>query len=381
MRVAVFVVLVGCGRFGFAPVDDGRLPADAMGDGFIADAAVAVDGAPLDTPTAVCFGSGTFLVCFPAPPTGIVTLPSTIDTASSELCLQAQPSGWTQAGQPASCFIVGDQIVATAPVRVTGTRPLVLVAHDEMRLETLLDVASHRDELDGPGANPAACGAGSLPQSANSGGGGGAGGSFQTIGGLGGDGMVGVPGGTPAPAVSAPPFLRGGCGGQRGGDGAQQNSSKPGAGGGAVYIAAERITATNAVINASGAGASGIGSKCGGSGGGSGGMIVLWVRSGFSANSAFFVANGGGAAAGGAASPMPDAPGADPDPTMPLAPATGGVVGGARGGNGYARGIAASAGAYSVDHGGGGGGGGAGFILSNRMISSNSISPPMTPLP
>jgi hypothetical protein len=104
-------------------------------------------------------------------------------------------------------------------------------------------------------------------------------------------------------------------------------------------------------------------------------MLVLHASSLVADSGARILANGGGGASG-ATKIGPGGNGSDPDPTMPLVPAPGGMAGGGRGGNGYAQSLAPT---YGLDgaseEGGGGGGGGAGYIRSNQMLTNVITSP------
>jgi len=64
---------------------------------------------------------------------------------------------WTCAGQPDVCLIEADTIAVSANVRVTGTRPLVLVATTSIDIAATLDVASHGLSQPGPGAGSTPC--------------------------------------------------------------------------------------------------------------------------------------------------------------------------------------------------------------------------------
>src|SRR6185436_1035005 len=116
----------------------------------------------------VCYGpSGAWLVCLDSVPTETVTLPATLDTDSSELCLKQQPRGWIEAGQPAACFVTGGMISTPVapPMRTEarGKRPLVLVAHSLITVAIPLDVAGHRDENNKPPDAVAGCTFGQNP--------------------------------------------------------------------------------------------------------------------------------------------------------------------------------------------------------------------------
>jgi hypothetical protein len=330
-----------------------------------------------------CFGPpGPFEVCLgPGPlPTGTVQIPNTFDTTNDPLCRATQPDGWT--ADPA-CFVVASSITSsTTPTQIVGSRPLVLVALQDITIDHPLIASTARGGPVGPGTTATPCtGAtdGMTGGTANmGGGGGGAGGSYQTHGGNGGVGdVVTTPGVAGVSNPTLPPtLLRAGCPGTAGG----MLSGAPGLGGGAVYLLAGATITISSTINASGAGAgAGASTSSGGAGGGSGGMIALFAPTITSTGSIF--ANGGGGASGGDASSSKGIPGADA--TLPLTPAPGGCCGsGGAGGNGFA-GVVPLGNAIpgsppnSSLRGGGGGGGGGGYILApNTAMLGTNVSPP-----
>src|SRR5512135_1189502 len=110
------LALVGCRQvFGLSdPIaGDGGKPGDGV---------LNPDGSGGD----FCLGPGGWSICLPTAPTNPVTLPTTtIDTEGVSLCLAAQPSSWSGAGQGRACIIVGSTITGTT-VHATGNYPLVL---------------------------------------------------------------------------------------------------------------------------------------------------------------------------------------------------------------------------------------------------------------
>src|SRR5689334_12698210 len=80
------------------------------------------DGANV-TPT--CVGSGGWELCSATAPTSAVVLNTAINTDTSSSC--ATGVTWTSASQPDACVVAGTAISVDALVRVTGTRPLVLL--------------------------------------------------------------------------------------------------------------------------------------------------------------------------------------------------------------------------------------------------------------
>lgn len=352
------------------------------------DAKVEPTDAPADTGGGggqACYGaSGVWQVCLAARPTGAVVLPATLDADRDARCLKAQPTGWLEAGQPNACFIVGDTIAIDGgkTTTVTGSRPLVLVAHAQLSVAGLLDYAAHEGAPGAPRAAAECKAPGREPLGVSNGGsGGGAGASFLSRGGAGGLGkdMQGddVQAGESALADAVPARLRVGCAGQEGAAKSLGDLGKGGGGGGALYlIAGTKITIIGA-INASGGGATGGKRGSGGSGGGSGGMIVLHSAA-IDASGAIVIATGGGGAGGGT-NTLSGADGSDPNLIAPLQ----GAFGGNNGGRGFPAldvEVAAHDGAFN-GQGGGGGGGGAGYVRSNRSLGVAAVSPGVDVVP
>ncbi|MFT3695433.1 MAG: hypothetical protein QM831_20025 [Kofleriaceae bacterium] len=337
---------------------------------------------------AVCVGEGKFKVCLrelPAP-----NMISTQIGTASATCLDQQPIGWIEQGQPESCFIVGSTLQLTGTLAIKGARPLVLVATDTITLTGVLDLSARKGRMFNPpgfsvgGCDPFAATA----TDKNTGGSGGAGGSLGAFGGNGGAGDNGgvAPGKAAGPANEIT-VLHAGCVGEAGGAGDGQGSNVPSAGGfggGAIaLIAGNKIVFSGtAQINASGAAGTAGGHRTGGGGGGSGGMIALWAPMYDVGTGTLVFANGGGGASGGTNS-NDGTDGIDPpsNPANPLIPANGGTLAGAgAGGNGYALNIDPQAGGTgNSGDGGGGGGGGAGIIFANQALGSNAtVSPAPT---
>ena len=355
-------------------------PGGSNGTG--SDAAVTRDGKPIDAaidapPDAFdpkCFGSGGFYLCLASMPTGTMTLPDPIDTS------QCTTSGGTEGmvGTTAACIFAAGTINIDS-TGVTGSLPLVIVAVDDINLNTSLDASSTTNPLDaGPGANFSGCSTTNGGTMNAGGGGGGAGGSFGGKGALGGTGINGgVAGGSPQAAVTGPvPVLRGGCPGGSGAQGAN-GPATGGPGGGAVYLVARGNLFINGILTASGGGGSGgNASKGGGGGGGSGGMIVLHAGHLIINGGAQIFANGGGGG-GGAGNGTSGADGNDS--TQLAAPAQGGTNqggGSCAGGNGAYGATAATT--VNGGNGGGGGGGGVGVVrvLAGGTIPASQVSPP-----
>jgi hypothetical protein len=337
-----------------------------------------------------CLGPDGWSACFRTIPKGDHVLPTELDTSTSSTNCSATPDSWLESGQPDACFFVGEHVVVSEPVVVTGSRPLVIVASTiDVEPTGSLDAGSYSLRMvRGAGSPSEKCRpvAQEATTSAAHIGGGGAGGSFVSGGGDGGDADNSAAlGGRAAPVTGATPAtLRAGCDGERGGEGTTL-AGIPGAGGGAVYLLAGTAININGYINASGApGGSGIGGGSGGyhnggSGGGSGGMIVLFAPTITAATGVGVIAAGGaGAAPGG--TDLPGQGGAEADPAYPQAPVNGGDGGacqdGARGYDPTTMNTSGRPGAPgSGPCGGAGASGGGGYIRSNVAIGDAFVYP------
>jgi hypothetical protein len=361
MRV-VWVVLAGCS---YAP---SIAPADGPND----DAATPDAAVTIDAPPELCFGSPGWVVCVPEPQQPL-ELAGTIDTRLDARCTMPTPASWL-ATQDDACVIAATTITIPTTSRITGTRPVVLLASEAIVITGTLDTASRRSGSArlGPGANANACSTSTSGTTMGARGGGGGGGSLGSKGGDGGTGGIGARG--VAGAAELPPHerLHGGCPG--GGGAAGNDSTAPGgAGGGAAFLIAGASIEITGAVNASGAaGTGGDAMRGGGGGGGSGGMIVLHAPTLTVAGR--LLANGG--AGGGGATGSDGQHGAEPDPAEPLVAAGGGNGRGGRGGAGAVDGTPAGTGDASGD-GGGGGGGGVGVIrvLAGEVPVGPNISP------
>ncbi len=341
--------------------------------------------AGLDGPE-ICFGTDIARPCVPAVPPGSLMLSGVIHTDTDARCVRVdQP-----AQGPSLCVIAGEQIVVGGPVDAIGARPLVLVASKTITVSAMLDARSIRGEVT-TGAGASSC---PTPSGLSEGGmgAGGAGGSFQGSGGAGGK-CNSVPGTTPAAPVAFPDHVRGGCPGGGGGEGTGSMLSKPGAGGGALYLIANDRIDVQSVISANGAGGFleppdfGARPGAGGGGGGSGGLIVLEAPVITLGGAARLLAVGGGGSGGGGI--LMSKAGGDPDPTgspfgsITAAGGAGGADNGGTGGDGSS--MTSRDGAAGMDgtiEGGGGGGGGSGFIkliCTTCSTGSALVVPPATP--
>ena len=336
-----------------------------------------------DDPT--CFGpSGAYQVCINNLPSAPVTLSGTLNTnTANPLCEATLPVGWMP-GQPDACFVLGTSITLPAgtTVKVTGPRPLVLVATTgALTIAGTLDASSHIGGSAGPANDLGCAGFTIAPAGASNGGGGGAGGSFMSAGGNGGGGgpggVMNIGGASLGNLMFAPTSLHGGCDGQRGGNGGSGNTAgSVGRGGGAVYLLAKTtIDLSGGVIDVSGSAGTGGDNATGGSGAGSGGMLELFASTLTISPATKLFANGGGGA-GGADNNSSGGSGMDPSAASITTSATGGMGGGGgNGGRGFAGlSSAQNGGGGSNGAGGGGGGGGGGFIESNQSLTGAGLS-------
>ena len=342
-------------------------------------------GAPADA--RVCFGTAPFTFCFMTPPAGAldVSMATTFDTVGGTMTGIQLNCATPKSGDEGNnyCVLAANTITINAPLRATGTKPLVLLAVDSINVANNIDVGSHRmGTMDSNGAGAeltgsSRCNAGTPPGAATNGSGGGAGGSFLGAGGNGGVGGGGGSLGQHGLATTLGTVLRGGCPGQ---DGAGTGHGARGNGGGAVFlIAGNRIT-VGGMINAGGEGGAGAAANTadGGGGGGAGGLI------GFDATTitvtGTLIANGGGGGEGSSNNSGNN--GSDVSLTTA---APGGANGSGPGGNGGdgSSGAASGPGVVGQDGtnggGGGGGGGGAGLIKGPPASLGTKLSPAATP--
>jgi hypothetical protein len=390
MRVLVATVwlLAGCDKlFTLTHVDD---PEPGLVDAADEDAPGDMDADPCPFGRFGKYASndgGLYRACLTVPPAGDYILPAMIDTRDETVCTErADQEG---GGAQDICVISATNILINTPTRVYGSRPVVLVATETLRITSGLDASSVRGLYNGPGNNDLSCAltkqehgdAGSEVVAS----GGGAGGTFQTVGGKGGNGEGGTSKGGTADQVPTLSFIRGGCPGGDGGLAGASTGSSGGTSGGAVYlIAGTSITLlAGAVVNASGAGGAGGGKGAtrggAGGGGGSGGLIGFDSPKVAIAAGARVLANGGGGGGSAGSGNGPAGNNGEPaDITTAPFPALGAtaVTAGGNGGN-----VSAPAGAGTNGSGaesGGGGGGGVGYIkiyTTQLTLDSSDISP------
>jgi len=144
--IAWLVLACGCRQlFGIHDVSHAT-------DATATDASDATD-APDAPPGVTCYGAP-WQVCFDPAPTQAVVLDAPIDTGSSPLCVAH--TGSPELGT--ACVIAGTTISTTANLHVSGPKPLVLVAIDDLVIANTIDVSSHTlTALDGAAADPATC--------------------------------------------------------------------------------------------------------------------------------------------------------------------------------------------------------------------------------
>ncbi len=260
-----------------------------------------------------------------------------------------------------------------------GTTPVAIIATDAIQIDGEVVVGSGARFL----ASCAPLG-GVSGAPGNSGGGGGGGGAYQGSGGSGGEGDGATVQSGVGETSSAAIGLLAGCPGGSGGSSANVGPDG-GAGGGAVDFASAVSYSQSGGVQAGGAGGLGGPQNAGGSGGGSGGMIL--IESPNVTITGQLAANGGGGGGGAGATTA----GHDGDPgAFGTMPALGGMGGSGNGGgsDGASGGATlklygSTVGTIAV-RGGGGGGGGSGYIAiacPSPMISTASISPPLTQWP
>jgi hypothetical protein len=325
--------------------------------------------------------------------TGLLTNPAGIDI------IPPLPSTLEQGGQVRAFWVDGLDLQSGSTLRVIGVRPLMIVSTDEIRVSGILDVSSTWDPATltfdpGAGADPPSvecANKGVQPggDCTNGGGGGGSAG-FGGPGINGGrgagtatcDGASGIAGGRGGNAVPAPTTIRGGCKGERGGNGdAALLYGLGGFGGGAVHLVSQVGVDIQGTVHAGGAAGSGAeDNRSGGGGAGSGGFIGLEALDIVIGQSAILAANGGGG--GGGCNNGLAGSGDDGKESAQAAIGGAGQSTGGSGGNGSAGSSLGGEPGTDSSRGGGGGGGGAGYVITYQSTPAASpqavISPPLT---
>jgi hypothetical protein len=350
---------------------------------------------PADART--CFGTTILQLCLETPPDKALQLPWTDPTRPAQIDTD---SACTAVSGGDYCVVAGTTIEVTAPVRVVGRRPLVLIASRSIKLFSSgsIDVGGHATaSADAAGGAPDACNAGGPPGMGRNTDGGGAGGTFMTPGGHGGDGytvLSGPAGGQGGSAANGPRLplttLRGGCAGQAGAGADASAGSLGGQGGRAVLlIAQEEIDLSEGSLCAGGAGGGGgkpinNNMASGGGGGGAGGMIGLDAPRITTGMSTMIHADGGGGGEGSSfgalGSAGSDAWCSSPAPGGGHNPSGGdGGAGSSQAGNATVGKTGMFGGANGDQGGGGGGGGGAGIIIVPPHVTlTGDVSPQPT---
>jgi hypothetical protein len=314
-----------------------------------------------------------------------------IDTTALTIDDAAPPAGivfdvWPQDGggpELAVLHVRRLDVAAAARVRITGRRPLVVIAGTEIVVAGILDAGARRSEPGaggaGPGAGPGAGGPGKTSARSDSGGGGaghgasGAGGgdagcdlSGCTLGGGAADGSYGN---------ASLAVLQGGSGGGATPaiDGCAPKAT--GAGGGAIQLYAAASIRISGAVGAGGGGGAG-GSRCASNwaaGGGGGGGGAIYLQTPALTLTGIVAANGGG---GGGSAGESAAGGDGSDGGLDTLRALGGRGGGrasAGGGLGGARAGTSTTGQDAPVAGNAGGGGAA---VGRIVIRTR---PPVTP--
>ncbi|HET9989358.1 MAG TPA: hypothetical protein VFQ65_12595, partial [Kofleriaceae bacterium] len=267
----VWAIVLASSACGFSP--------HAAGDAApIVDAADApgatADALPDAPPGEVCFGTLAYdRICYLSAnvPTGTVTYQviMNVNTDDPPTCNGNTNLASTLPGNP--CIIAAAEIrlEINAELDVYGSRPLILLATGPQGINvgagTIID-ASSNDIGAGPAA-PAQCNGATIASQKS----GAFGGSFFALGGKGGlgDGNNAASKGLPAPVLSAPAMLQGGC---PGGIGGTNNFHQPAPGGGAVALVAMTLTIDGIVAAGGAGGVTPTQDQSGGNGGGAGGM-------------------------------------------------------------------------------------------------------------
>ncbi|HEX5745222.1 MAG TPA: putative metal-binding motif-containing protein [Archangium sp.] len=301
---------------------------------------------------------------------------------------------------PPTHVVTADDVVVIAvrnltvnqPLRVVGSRPVVLAVYGDATLNDEILAHSARAESRGGAGSGVGCtgrtgGAGNVSGNDGSGGGGGGLATESGTGGANDDGSAA--GGSKGGALLTSGFspLVGGCQGGAGGGITGTTPGAGGRGGGSLQLSVAGTLTLASVVSVSGAGGGGgdstVNNAAGGGGGGSGGMLVLEARNLVVEASARVTANGGAGGEGSDAQGGTQSPGvAGADGSLvtatPVAGADGGAVNGGAGGAGAAGSAGpgdglAGTGSGGVHGAGGGGGGAAGRILLRGASSCSAI--------
>ena len=321
------------------------------------------------------------------------------DTGSCSSMSDAARIVGMRAGGEACVLSVGSfRVRSDAFLQVVGSRPLIVIASDEIRIEGLIDLSARDTEsgpagFDGPtmetdGEGAGAGGGGVHEGSFDDGGGGGAGGcGAGGMGGTGGTGAGGSAGAGWLAGSDLQPLVGGSSGGRGRGAVALGNAGPGGGGGGALQLTARtRLILDGGILSGGGGGGAGRSegdrsSNWGsGGGGGAGGNVLLESPEiTVDGGGVSIVGGGGGGSASGNSAGEPGQDGIDAALERPAGGAAGGNQYGASGGDG------AGQASMSGDDGatntaafanGGGGGGGSGCLVVRTM---GDLSVPLNP--
>lgn len=297
---------------------------------------------------------------------------------------------------------VGDLIVNEGvEVRVTGSRPLVIISSGSITLNGVIDAGADRQTPGPGGAGPgqgAGEGADGLHRNGDTEDSGGSGAGHATEGARGGpgcgdedcdaeDSALG-PAGGPVYGDAEITELTGGSGGGRGGEGdGSCSGGDGGAGGGAVqlYAVATITIGASGGISVGGGGGQGGDARSGldacaasaGGGGGSGGAVYLQAARIELAGT--LAANGGGGAAGATGGTSENRGASGANGALSATPAAGGpdeTSGGSAGGDGGAGSTAPTPGVEDDGNGGGGGGAVGRIVLHCTELDGAGLTSP-----
>lgn len=380
----IWAIVLASSACGFSP----RAAGDAaVGVADAADApGVMADALPDTPPGEVCFGTLAYdRICYLSAdvPTGTKTYQIIVDvnTDDSPTCNGNTNLASTLPGNP--CIIAAAEIrlEVNAELDVYGSRPLILLATAPQGIDvgagTIVDASSNAIGA-GPAA-PAQCTGATVATQKS----GGFGGSFLALGGKGGlgDGNNTASKGLPAPALSAPVMLAGGC---PGGIGGTNNFQVVAPGGGAVALVAMTLTIDGIVAAGGAGGVTPTQDQSGGNGGGAGGMIVLDAPA-ISGTGEINAKGGGGGEGKGGNATTSGSPGYNPIDRAE--DGLGGSTMGSSGGDGGhggpyldATAILTNTGAdggAGTSAGGGGGGGAAGLVIATSPLPVLLTSSPV----
>ncbi|HEX3473859.1 MAG TPA: hypothetical protein VHT91_02395, partial [Kofleriaceae bacterium] len=139
-----------CETNGFCSFQDSTCPSgrrfgDLGGAGQCVDGLPPPDAGPDAPPDArVCFGTAPFAFCFATPPAGSidVSMPTTFDTVTGNMNGTQLHCATPTSGDEGNnyCVLAANTITISAPLRATGTKPLVLLAVDSISVPMSIDV-------------------------------------------------------------------------------------------------------------------------------------------------------------------------------------------------------------------------------------------------